>query len=184
MQYIMYVATSAVALGSMVSMLVPTMQGYEPVVWLIFYMTSLIVHIKGGHVFWHFTSFLGIISLLILVIYCLGSLPWVNIEMHAPLRGRWFVGGMSEFMYVLPLTAWFYVGVECLNLACNDTTDPKSAIPFSQLSCMATLFVMSLLVLFVCSSLPPGLELTSKSAVPLNAGKIHNLVLLFLGGQR
>jgi amino acid transporter len=37
----------------------------------------------------------------------------------------WFVGGMAEFMHVLPLPAWFYVGVESLNFACTDISEVR-----------------------------------------------------------
>ena len=169
-QYITYVAASAISLGYMISVLNPAMSGYEPVVWLLFYISALIFHIWGGRVFWTFSCFLGVISFLILLMYCLGSLRWVNITRYAPMDGAWFVGGMPSFLKALPVACWFYVGVESLNLACNDTEDPRSGIPFAQLTCISILLGMSILVLFICSSIPPGSMSLQSNPIPLNEG--------------
>ena len=39
------------------------------------------------------------------------------------LTHSWFQGGFIEFMRVLPLAGWFYVGIESLNFASNDISN-------------------------------------------------------------
>lgn len=39
------------------------------------------------------------------------------------LTHSWFHGGFIEFMRVLPLAGWFYVGIESLNFASNDISN-------------------------------------------------------------
>jgi hypothetical protein len=34
---------------------------------------------------------------------------------------RWFVGGVSGFMTALPLTSWWYIGIEAVPLAAEET---------------------------------------------------------------
>lgn len=41
----------------------------------------------------------------------------------------WFIGGGTEFMRVLPLAGWMYVGIETLNFASNDVAEVWSLIP-------------------------------------------------------
>jgi ethanolamine permease len=99
--------------------------------------------------------------------YCFGSLPFVDIARYAPspdttgiisetdsYSPQWFIGGISSFMHTLPLAAWFYVGIESLNLCASVVHDPKMTIPIGSISCVCTLFVTSIFVLCVCSSLP------------------------------
>jgi hypothetical protein len=70
---------------------------------------------------------LTILSIGPLLLYILGSLPLCDFQKNASAtsitggdRIEWFVGeGVSEFATFLtyaPLSAWFYVGVESLNL--------------------------------------------------------------------
>ena len=98
-----------------------------PILCLVFYISALSTNIIGGLIFWRFSIFLGIISLLILLIYCLGSLPWVEMSTYtatydvtgyddASVPNQWFIGGIDKFMAILPLAPWFYVGVEAINL--------------------------------------------------------------------
>ena len=42
---------------------------------------------------------------------------------------KWFIGGMSEFMFVFPLTAWFYVGIESLYFAYDIVENRHVDIP-------------------------------------------------------
>ena len=39
------------------------------------------------------------------------------------LRRSWFLGGVTEFMRVLPIAGWFYVGIESLNFAAKDISN-------------------------------------------------------------
>jgi len=170
-QYITYVASSAISLGSMITTLIPITIGYEPVIWLIFYITALVIYIIGGATFWRFSTTIGVVSTLILLMFCLGSLPWVDFQSNAAVNGEWFVGGASEFFFVFPLAAGFYVGVEALNLCCEDVENPKVAIPQAQMACVLTLVCTSILVLFVCVSLPPGAGDLVTELIPFNGGE-------------
>jgi len=75
-------------------------------------------------------------------------------------------------MHVLPLPAWFFVGVESLAFAADmvQQDDPKIVVPKGSISCILTLLIMSIWVLFVCSSLPPGVQVVANELIPLNAG--------------
>ena len=71
---------------------------------------------------------LAITSIVILVIYCFGSMSFTNLSLYGQYRdfeNGWFVGGASSFMLTFPLAAWFYVGVESLNMASDEIEEPK-----------------------------------------------------------
>jgi ethanolamine permease len=77
-----------------------------------------------------------------------------------------------DFMLVYPLTAWNYVGIESLGFAYNLVHDPNTSIPLGSLACVATLFVTSILVLFVSSSLQPIYQV-ARALSPLDVGIIN-----------
>jgi amino acid transporter len=93
----------------------------------IFYISALVIHILGGKIFWRMNIILTILSIGPLLIYILGSIPFCDFVKNASSpsvtggdKKEWFVGegvqGFSTFFTYAPLSAWFYVGVESLNL--------------------------------------------------------------------
>lgn len=170
-EYILYVATSIVSLGSMIANIAPATAHYQPLIWFAFYATALAIYAVGGKRFWSWSLALALVSFLVVLIYSFGSLQWTNFQRYAPIEGQWFIGGGSQFLLVYPLPAWFYVGIETLNFTSEDVANPRSSIPMGQIACMGTLVVTSLLVLFVSASLPPGAGEMAKQGVAFNTGE-------------
>ena len=177
-EYIAYVAVSVYSLGGMIVSMNPDAAPYQPLIWFVFYATALSVQIAGGKVFWNANVVLAIISFLLLLVFCLGSLKFVDFNANAIPDGVWFVGGMSGFMSILRLPTWFFVGVESLNMACTTVREPRKNIPRGQISCVLTLAVTAILVLFITCSLPPGISALSADPIPFNLGTSEMCVCL------
>ena len=163
MEYVIYCASSTILLSQMLSAASGTPDFMIPIYSLLVYVVACGILITGGSIFWQISSIVGIISLLILLIFCLGSMPYMNFAQNAPSPGTtgsldfesaYFIGGLNGFMKVLPLAAWFFVGVESLNLTASIVVTPKTTIPRGSLACVLTLFICSILVVFVTASLP------------------------------
>jgi ethanolamine permease len=180
-EYILYTSASTIALGQMILTVFDVNISFAPIVWLAFYVSATSIHIYGGINFWYFTYFLSIVSILILVMYCLGALAFVDFSQYAGYvaaadddtvisQSKYFIGGGKGFMTALMNAAWFYVGVESLPFVSDVTIEPKKNMPRGSLSCMTTLAITSILVLFICCSLPAGDSSTATSAFPLNKG--------------
>ena len=180
MEYILYVASSTVLLARMIRDVTGSSEFMVPVFCLISYVVACSILIVGGRFFWWISTFGGILSLLILVIFCLGSLPNINLSSNGPsanttgshdLSPQWFIGGMDGFMSVLPLAGWFFVGIESLNLCASVVNKPKTTIPIGSISCVLTIFFMAIFVLCVTSALPNNTDIpTSDSLAPLSIG--------------
>lgn len=169
-EYIAYVASTVVSLGGMISKLIPGAEAYQPLVWALFYISALLILIFGGRWFWRVNAVLALVSLGILLMFCFGSMPYLDFAENATLDGAWFVGGGAGFMGALRLTAWFFVGVESLVLATNDVENPRITIAGGQVACVLTLFVTAILVLFVTCSLSPGIGTLPEDLNPFNRG--------------
>jgi ethanolamine permease len=169
---ITYVASSVVALGSMITELTGASSSLEPLYWGLFYITAIAIHSSGGRFFWRFNLFLALISLILLLIYILGSAKWADFPVYAvgESHGQWFKGGMKEFIRQMYLSTWFFVGVEGITIACQDVPDPKRNIPKGYLTCVWTLFFTAFGTFFVCVSLPPESNYLANSLVPLQMG--------------
>jgi ethanolamine permease len=120
MEYIIYVATSFLFLSEVTATICGTAPYTVPIFSAVYYIVACTILIIGGKFFWQISTFFGVISLLIILMYCFGSLPFVDISRYASdpsttgsidgYNGAWFIGGMGSFMYTLPLAAWFFVG--------------------------------------------------------------------------
>ena len=123
-EYITYVATSCIVLAELICQTTETSLTLVPVYSLVFYIVAVFVQIQGGRLFWRSNIVLCIVSILLLMIYNIGSLWWVNMEyVSAPSTTggeeyTYFIGGFTKFLTVTPLAAWWFVGVESLNLSC------------------------------------------------------------------
>lgn len=95
-----------------------------PVYCLAFYVSALLIHIPGGPVFWKCNIVLALASIGLLLMYIFGSIEYSDFSANAPTpavsgasNAEWFSGGFVNFLATTPLAAWFYVGVESLNLS-------------------------------------------------------------------
>ncbi|GLE02805.1 hypothetical protein PINS_up011669 [Pythium insidiosum] len=170
LEYMMYVSTSVISLADMIVQIQPDLNRFRPLLWALFFVTALFFHLKSERVFWVFNLVIGSVSLGIVLLFCFGSLPYVSFAKYAADAHMDFIGGAHGFMRVLPLACWFFVGVESLNLASDQVTQPKQIIPFAQIACVATLFVTGTAVFFVTVSLPFKLADLPTELAPFNNG--------------
>jgi ethanolamine permease len=148
---------------------------YHPLIIAIIYLSQILLISVDSRIFWRLVLLLTGYSLLIIVIYCLGSLGAVNFN-------RWaftyesghdvlFVGGLSQCLQSAPYSLYFYIGAELLNLTCNDVKNPRVEVPYGQVGTMIAMFVQSILVLFICCSLAPGTSMVQTRLAPLSDGE-------------
>ena len=132
MEYIFYVASSCIVLASLICQTTNTSFNYIPVYCLVFYIVAVAIQVQGGRLFWRSNAVLCIASIVILLMYNFGSLWWVNLtNLSAPSTTggqeyTYFIGGFSKFLTVTPLAAWWFVGIESLNLSCSFVSNVRT----------------------------------------------------------
>ena len=123
-EYITYVASSLIVLATLICQATETSINFVPVYCLACYFVAVFIQIHGGRLFWRSNVVLCITSIVLLMVYNIGSLRWVSIEnTSAPsttggTEHTYFIGGFAKFLAVTPLAAWWFVGIESLNLSC------------------------------------------------------------------
>ncbi|KAF0713790.1 hypothetical protein As57867_004197, partial [Aphanomyces stellatus] len=125
-EYIMYVTCSVVQLGRMLADKWPQLRGLEFLVWFAIYAVACSAIILGGKFFWRWNMMLALISLGIILVFCLGSSGQVNLAANGGGQDMLVVGGFMAFMKASPLSTWFFVGIEALNTLSNEVHDPKT----------------------------------------------------------
>jgi ethanolamine permease len=173
---ISYVSNLTLLLGSM-----PTYGGLsskelEPVWWIFMYSFCVSMAIWGCNKrsYWMFIKAIGGISLLLIVIYILGSFAFVDFDRYAD--GGESINGM-EFFEKVHHTAGMFRGIQYLPLVSIKIENPKRDIPRGMFYGMITLFITAIGVVFTTSSQAPGALALAHEKLPLTYGfcRIFNL---------
>jgi ethanolamine permease len=138
--------------------------------WLIFYAIFVGLNFLGVEASFRFTVFITFASLAILAVFFIGALTKIDFETYAIGDQGWFPGGVPGIFYALPFAIWFYLAIEELPLAAEESNAPEKDIPRGTIYGLLTLVVTGFLVLFLNSSIAPGAEALSESGEPLNDG--------------
>ena len=162
-QSVIFIATSAVAFGDILTYMTQLSRDLEPLYWLFFIGTLLLTQLSGGRWFWRVNMAVAVLTLCVILMCLFGSIPNYDLPRYAALPAespvdRWFHGGGTAFMRILPLPCWFYVGTECVNLSCKNVPRPREQVPWGYIASMTTLFCTSWAILLCSSALPPGIE--------------------------
>ena len=143
--------------------------------WLILYIVFVGLNIVGVEATFRFSVFICLLSLAILAIFYVASLwdfSWNNLTNIEPEGGNsdWFPFGTVEGVFLaLPFAIWFYLAIEELPLAAEESHDPKRDIPKGTIYGLITLIITAFLVLFLNTGVT-GAEEIRTSGEPLLDG--------------
>ena len=143
--------------------------------WAILYVIFVLLNIVGVEASFRFTVFICLLALAILVVFYVASLwdfSWDNLTNIAPEgdNSDWFPFGATEGIFLaLPFAIWFYLAIEELPLAAEESADPKRDIPRGTIAGLLTLVVFAFLVLFLNTGVT-GAEAIRGSGEPVLDG--------------
>jgi ethanolamine permease len=174
-EYVVTPAVVVVGIGAYMGTISEDLIGLtlsQPVWWLIFYAIFVALNFVGVEASFRFTVFICVLSLAILGVFFIGALTKLDFTTFAidTNGGNWFIDGVPGVFYALPFAIWFYLAIEELPLAAEESADPVRDIPRGTMWGLATLVVTGFLVLFLSSGIAPGAGPLSESAEPLLDG--------------
>ena len=176
-EYVITPAVIVVGIGSYMSSIADDLFGFDladPIWWAIFYVIFVGLNFIGVEASFRFTVFICLLSLGILAIFYVGALTELDFTRWAiDTQGGWFIDGVPGVLYALPFAIWFYLAIEELPLAAEESADPKRDIPRGTIYGLLTLVVTGFLILFLNAGIAPGskdLAEGDASGEPLLAG--------------
>ena len=124
--------------------------------WVILYLVFIGINAAGASISFKFAIVVSIISIAILLVFCVmaifsGQFSWDKLFDIAPDAGQtaFLPHGVLPILFALPFAMWFFLGIEELPLAAEESHDPVRDIPRAGLIARGTLIVTGLLVLFL-----------------------------------
>jgi ethanolamine permease len=173
-EYVITPAVIVVGIGGYMGSISEDLIGLElsePVWWAIFYAIFVGLNYVGVETSFRFAVVICLISLGILAVFYIGAIPNLDFTaMAIDTNGGWFIDGVPGVFYALPFAIWFYLAIEELPLAAEESADPKKDIPQGTMWGLRTLVVTGFLVLFLNSGIEPGSAALSESGEPLLDG--------------
>ncbi|WP_457100812.1 amino acid permease [Microbacterium sp. P5_E9] len=157
-----YVVTTAVIVwfsGVYADSALSTLTGVSlpaPVWWAILYVLFIGLNSLGASIGFRFALVVAIISIGVIVFFAIaafatGSVDFANLFDIAPTEGNtdFLPFGGIGILFALPFAIWFFLGIEELPLAAEESNDPTKDIPKAGVWGIITLAVTALIVLFL-----------------------------------
>ncbi|HEV3504212.1 MAG TPA: amino acid permease, partial [Actinomycetes bacterium] len=145
--------------------------------WAVFYVVFVAINIIGIEATMRFTVVINILALGILGFFFVSVLLsgkldtslWTNIP---PEEGgsSFLPKGIAGIFPAIPFAIWFYLAIEELPLAAEESHDPARDVPRATMWGLATLVVTGLGVLFLNTGVDGGAASIGTSATPLFDG--------------
>ncbi len=146
-------------------------------VWvMIFYAFFVTLNSAGSAASFKFAVVIAVVSLAVLAFFFIaalvsGAFAWDNLWNIAPEAGnsKWLPFGVSGVLAALPFAIWFFLGIEELPLAAEETHSPEKDVPRGSLMGMFTLLVTAFLVLVLNPGVTGAAQIT-ESGEPILDG--------------
>ena len=183
-----YVITTAVVVGAMGFLMHDIVGGLFNIVgqpwwnspvtwWAVFYVVFVWINIIGIEATMRFTVVINILALGILGFFFISVLVsgkfdsslWTNIAPD-PGKSSFLPHGLGGIFPAIPFAIWFYLAIEELPLAAEESHDPKRDVPPATLWGLTTLVVTGVLTLLLNTGVDGGAASIGTSATPLFDG--------------
>ena len=184
-----YVITPAVVVGAMGVLMQTIIQNppfnvtgnpwwNSPVTWfIVFYIIFVAINIRGIVATMRFTVAINVLALGILAVFFVsvifsGKLDFGLLFNIAPTSGNsWFLPlGIGGIFTAIPFAIWFYLAIEELPLAAEESHDPKKDVPRAAVWGLTTLIITGALIFLLNPAVGGGAKALGGSATPLFDG--------------
>lgn len=144
--------------------------------WVILYAVFIVLNASGANIAFRFAIVVAIISIGIILVFSVmalfsGLFSWDNLFNIVPDPGQtaFLPFGWEGILFAIPFAVWFFLGIEELPLAAEESHNPSRDIPKAGVWARGTLIITGLLVLFLNTGIM-GAEEIRTSGEPLLDG--------------
>lgn len=175
MAYVLIPAVIVIGIGGYLGAIFESPDAFAPLWWLGIYLVFVGLNCWGAAAACRLAIAFTLLALAILVVFFVGAIPHVSWDLAldiAPAEGnsRFLPQGVMGIAYALPFALWFYLAIEILPLAAEETHAPATDMPRALMIGLPTLMVSGLLVLVLNSSIEPGAAAVAQVPDPLALG--------------
>ncbi|HUH06788.1 MAG TPA: ethanolamine permease [Egibacteraceae bacterium] len=178
MEYVLTPAVIVVGIGGYMGAIFNDLFGLTiaaPLWWLLFYVAFVGLNVAGAELSFRFAILITFIAIGILAVFYVAAIPHFSLDAAlniTPEAGgsRWLPFGITGIFAALPFAIWFFLAIEELPLAAEESHDPKRDMPKGIMWGLLTLLILAFLTLFLNSGVGPGAAEIGPSLEPLFLG--------------
>ncbi len=175
-EYVMATAALVSGMSNYLKPLMPALPGYF--VWLLAYSIFVAITIHSTELTFKVSLFLTLLAILVLGTFYVSMLAsgvfdpalLFNVPADPGQMESWLPKGWQGVFAAVPYGIWFYLGIEILPLANEETQDVPRNMPTALISGMFTLIILSVFTLVLNSGVGGGAAVIGNSSVPLGDG--------------
>lgn len=174
-EYVITPAVIVVGIGGYMDTLIP---GVAPWIWwLIFYAIFVGINIWGTELTFRVAMIITVAAIAVLLVFYVGAIfsgafSWDNVFNIVPDAGQstFLPKGWYGVFAALPFAIWFYLAIEQLPLAAEESHDVVRDMPKALILGIITLLGLSIFTLVLNSGVGGGAAEIGGSAAPLDIG--------------
>ncbi|MGH2521972.1 MAG: ethanolamine permease [Anaerolineales bacterium] len=175
-EYVITPAVIVVGIGGYLNALLPSVPLW--VWWLVSYAIFVGINIWGVEITLKVGMVVTLLSIAVLAIFYVaavasGAFQWnllFNVPADPGQSATFLPKGWGGVFAALPFAIWFYLAIEELPLAAEETVDTVRDMPKALILGIFTLLVLSLFTLVLNSGVNGGAAVIGESGAPLNDG--------------
>jgi ethanolamine permease len=167
---------AVIAVTSYLQPLIPGVPVY--LVWVVIYGIFTAINIWGTEQTFNIGHFITLIAIMMLAIFYVNMLILgefridllFNVPADPGQSTTWLPKGVQGIFAAIPYAIWFYLAIEQMPLAAEESRDPYRHMPASLIAAMFTLVVLSVFTLILNSGVGDGAVAIGQSSAPLGDG--------------
>lgn len=175
-EYVITPAVIVVGISDYLSSLVPVVPAYAW--WLIAYALFVGINVRGAELTLQVGLAITVVAVAVLLTFYVGAIvqgsfafdKLFNMDAVAGQTSRGLPMGWSGVFAALPAAIWFFLGIEQLPLASEETHDVVNSVPKALILGIMTLLALSLATLVINSGVGGGAAAIAASGAPLRDG--------------
>lgn len=167
---------AVIAVTSYFKPLIPGVPVY--LVWVLMYGIFMAINIWSTELTFNVGLFATLVAIIALAVFYFGIVllgEWrvdllFNIPPDPGQSATWLPKGWQGIFAAIPYAIWFYLAIEQLPLAAEESKDVRHNMPKALILAMFTLIVLSVFTLVINSGVAGGAAVIGKSSAPLGDG--------------
>lgn len=174
-EYVLTPAVIVVGIGGYLNALFPSVPTY--IWWVVAYALFVAINIKGVELTLQVGLIVTLLAMAVLAIFYIwaivsGAFQWDLLFNIPPAAGQsaWLPQGWYGVFAAIPFAIWFYLAIEQLPLAAEETVDVVKDMPKALILGIFTLLALSLFTLVLNAGVGGGAAAIGASTAPLADG--------------
>ncbi|RLN73750.1 hypothetical protein BBO99_00009262 [Phytophthora kernoviae] len=160
---------AATGIGSYFSEIIGLSTDYAPIWWIACYIIFVTLNVMGVEMTFRVQAAATVLSVLVLLVFYIGAATKISYQDWVVDRD-WNYKGWDGILQGASFTLWFYLGIEELPLAIDETIEPTKNMPRGLMVSITTLIVISFCTVIFNSMISPGADEMYVSSSPLLVG--------------